>query len=271
MTSLGQYWLDLVGSALLGTDRRDPPEPPPGALAAFAVEHPRGTGSQRLLQQVAACVAVRRAGILPAPPVPAMAAPEADPRPSTPAVSSHTWRTIVGEWPILEDEWVLAVVERGQRLAPDLVPLLLARHRGDAVRHSRVVLAAGPLAAWLIEWVPSLACTRGQGRPAAAGLVTTLPELPITPEFAALLQQPQSIAERMAEGLSSGRLGAAHRAVLQNLVARMPAAELAGVAAALDRVNPSSTSIGLAFALADLARLRHRMLTELMLTELESA
>jgi hypothetical protein len=263
MTTLDQYWLELVGTALLGTDRRDPPSPPTGALAEFALEHQRPTGSQRLLQQVAACVAVRRAGVVPAAPVPAMAPPQPDPRPITAPGASHTWRTIASEWPLLEDEWVLAVIEGGYRLAPDLVPLLLARHRGDAVRHGRVVVAAGPLATWLIEWVPALACTRGSARPAVEALISALPELPITPEFSVLLQQPDAIAERVAQGLSTARLGAAHRAVLQHLVARMPATHLAPLVAALDRVNPASTSIGLAFALADLARLRHRMLTEL--------
>jgi hypothetical protein len=125
------------------------------------------------------------------------------------------------------------------------------------------MLAAGPLADWLVEWSPVLGCTRGGVRPAVASVLTSLPELPITPEFAALMQQPESPAVRLAEGLSAGRLGAAHLPVLKNVVARVAASHLPGIAAALDRVNPASPSIGMAFALADLARLRHRMLTEL--------
>ncbi|MFZ2441649.1 MAG: hypothetical protein WAW51_04780, partial [Ilumatobacteraceae bacterium] len=56
-----------------------------------------------------------------------------------------------------------------------------------------------------------------------------------------------------------------HRAVLVNLLARMQASSLPAVARAIDRVDPSSPSIGLAFALAHLAHLRHHMLTELEL------
>ena len=263
MSSIHQYWQELVGAAMLGTDRRNPPTVAAGALAEFDLEHPQPTGSQRLLQQVAACVAVQRAGVLPSPPVSPMAPPAGDPRPPTPAVVSGTWRTIVGEWALLEDEWLIAVINRGWRCAPDLVPRLLARHRGDAIRHARVVLASGPLAEWLIEWSPGLACARSGPRSPVAEVLTTLPELPITPEFASLMQHPEAVAPRLAEGLSAGGLGAAHAPLLKNVVARVDVTYLPNIAAALDRVNPASSSIGLAFALADLARLRHRMLTEL--------
>jgi hypothetical protein len=69
----------------------------------------------------------------------------------------------------------------------------------------------------------------------------------------------------LAAGLSSAELGRAHKAVLVNLLARMQPASLPAVAQAIDRVDPTSPSIGLAFALADLAHLRHHMLTELEL------
>ena len=103
MSSLHQYWHELVGAAMLGTDRRNPPGVPAGALAEFDLEHPQPTGSQRLLQQVAACVAVQRAGVLPSPPVSPMAPPAGDHRPPTPAAVSDTWRTIVSEWALLEE------------------------------------------------------------------------------------------------------------------------------------------------------------------------
>ena len=38
-----------------------------------------------------------------------------------------------------------------------VVPLL-ARHRTDATRHARALVAAGPLGEWMIEWSPRLAC-----------------------------------------------------------------------------------------------------------------
>ena len=60
----------------------------------------------------------------------------------------------------------------------------------------------------------------------------------------------------MAGGLSSGALTVASRGVLVNLLARLQPAVLAPLAHALRRVDPSRPTIGLAFALADLASLR---------------
>ena len=170
----------------------------------------------------------------------------------------------VADWPLLEDEWMLTVVRSGRRLAPELVPTLLARHRTDAIRHARALVAAGPLGDWMIEWSPRLACTAKHSP--TVELLAELPELAIVPEFVSLLSAPPAhVARTLAGGLSSAELGRAHRAVLVNLLARMEPSSLPAVARAIDRVDPSSPSIGLAFALADLAHLRHHMLTELEL------
>jgi len=168
----------------------------------------------------------------------------------------------VADWPLLEDEWVLAVIRNGRRLAPELVPPVLARHRTDATRHARALVAAGPLGAWMIEWSPRLACTAKQSPVPLA----EVPELPIVPELLPLLSAPAAhVARTLSAGLSSAELGRSHKAVLVNLLARMQPTSLPAVAQAIDRVDSSSPSIGLAFALADLAHLRHHMLTELEL------
>ncbi len=259
-----QYWREIVTVALLGTDRREPPPPPVGGLADLAADDPQPTPSQRLLQQVAGCTVVRRAGVQPGPPVPTVAPPAADARPVTPQIASSTWRRVIADWPVLEDEWVLAVLRNGRRLAPDLVPPLLGRHRTDATRHARALLAAGPLGQWMIDWSPRLACTAKQ--PPVVELFSNVPELPIVPELLPLLTAPAAqVARTLAAGLSSAQLGSAHKAVLVNLIARIPAASVQPVAQALDHVDSSSPSIGVAFALADLAHLRHHMLTELEL------
>jgi len=258
------YWREMVTVALLGTDRREPPAPPPGGLADLAADDPQPTPSQRLLQQVAGCTVVRRAGVQPGPPVATVAPPAADPRPVTPQIASTTWRRVVADWPVLEDEWVLAVLRNGRRLAPDLVPPLLGRHRTDATRHARVRLAAGPLGDWMIDWSPRLACTAKQVP--VAELLADVPELPIVPELLPLLTAPPSqVARTLASGLSSAQLGSAHKAVLVNLIARVDSGSIAAIAQALDQVDVTSPSIGVAFALADLAHLRHHMLTELEL------
>lgn len=262
MNHLQDYWEQMVTVALLGTDRREPPAPPAGGLADLAADQPLSTASQRLLQQVAATAVVRRAGVMPSAAVDPVAPPGADPRPLTPPGATATWRRVVGDWPVLEDEWVLAVVRSGHRLSPELVPSLLARHRTDAVRHARVCAAAGPLADWMISWSPRLACSSKQR--AVPELVAALPELPITPDLVALLAAPATrVAEVVGAGLSSGALVVSHRPVLVNLVARVQPAALEPLAAALDRIDPSRSTIGIALALADLARLRHHMLTEL--------
>ena len=265
MTStIESYWQEMVTVALLGTDRREPPAPPPGGLADLAADAPQPTPSQRLLQQVAGCTVVRRAGLMPGAPIATVAPPAQDPRPPTPQSASTTWRRMVSDWPVLEDEWVLAVVRSGRRLAPELVPPVLARHRTDATRHARALVAAGPLGEWMIEWSPRLACTAKH--PAVTELLGDVPELPILPELVSLLSAPPAhVARTLSAGLSSAQLGRAHKAVLVNLIARMERTSLAAVAQAIDRVDSSSPSIGLAFALADVAHLRHHMLTELEL------
>ncbi|MBP9052069.1 MAG: hypothetical protein KBF94_05560, partial [Ilumatobacteraceae bacterium] len=196
---IDHYWNEMVTVALLGTDRRDPPAPPAGGLADLAADDPQPTPSQRLLQQVAGCTIVRRAGLVPGAPAATVAPPAADPRSVTPHSATTTWRRVVADWPVLEDEWVLAVIRSGRRLAPELVPPLLARHRTDATRHARVLAAAGPLGAWMIDWSPRLACSSQQ--PPVAELLAALPELPILPELQPLLAAPPAqVARTLAAG-----------------------------------------------------------------------
>ena len=267
MSALASHWSELVTVALLGTDRRDPPAPPDGPFADLAADLPEPTPSTRLLQQVAALTVVRRAGLTPGPVVDAVAAPDDDPRPVTPPAATDTWYRIVTDWAVVEDEFVLAVVQSGRRLAPELVVPVLARYRSDAVRHTRALAAAGPLGGWMIGWTPRLACAaRRRPDPEA---VAELPELAVTPDLAPLLAvttrgDARRVADELATGLAAGRWGPSSRAVLVNLVARLHPAVLPATAHALDRVDPSSPGIGLAFALADLARLRidvHAQLT----------
>jgi hypothetical protein len=260
--TLADYWREMVTVALLGTDRRDPPVPPNGGLADLAADDPQPTPSQRLLQQVSGCAVAQRAGVLPGAGARMLAPPDDDPRPLTPPVSTATWRRVVTDWPVLEDEWVLTVIRSGRRLAPELVVPMLARHRTDATRHARVLVAAGPLGQWMIGWSPRLACA-AKG-PAVMEAIGELPELAIVPDLLPVLwATPKQAARTIAGGLSSGVFGISHRAVLVNLVARVDPASLPALGEAIGHVDPSLPTIGVAFALADLARLRHQMLTEL--------
>ena len=145
----------------------------------------------------------------------------------------------------------------GPPRSPDALAELLVRHRGDAVRRARVAIAAGPVAGWISDHVPELAPTaRGT---VSVDAVTMLPELPVSPELSELLDaDAHTFVQRLLPGFDANDYGPAHRAVLVNLLARCRPEVLLDAADALER-----TRIGLALALADLARLRHRMLTDL--------
>jgi hypothetical protein len=260
--TINDYWREMVTVALLGTDRREPSVPPAGALADLAADDPQPTASQRLLQQVAACTVAQRAGMLPAAEARRVVPPPEDARPITPPAATATWRRLVDAWPVLEDEWLLAVIHSGHRLAPELIVPVLGRHRTDATRHARALVAAGTLGQWMIEWSSRLACT--SKRAAVMEAIGELPDLAIMRELQPVLGAPPAqAAHTIAAGLSSGAFGVSHRAILINVVARIQPASLPALVEAIGRIDPSQPTIGLAFALADLARLRHQMLTEL--------
>lgn len=255
--SVEALWRELVTAALLGTNRREPPELPPGPLADVVADAMPPSPAARLLASVGAVAAARRAAFVPLPPAAALQPAIRDARPfcSTPAVAS--WREVIAEWPVLEDEWLLTVVERGYRLAPDVLVEMLQRHRTDPVRWARVALAGGPLALWITEHVPSLAAASKREPPVDA--VTTLPDLAMPPELAELLAlDAHTFVGRLLPGFESLQFGASHKAVLVNLLARCRADVLVDTADELGRIG-----YGLAFAMSDLCRLRHRMLTQL--------
>lgn len=259
------YWSELVSVAMLGTDRRNPPEPD-GLIADLVDDTVRSTPSERMLAQVAAAVAVRRAGVLPGPPVAPAAGPAVDERPICVPAASERWHHVISSWPVLEDEWVLTLLRNGWRVPPELVPALLTRHRSDPIRRARAELACGPIAGWLVGHLPELAPTGAANirRGVPDEDVAELPVLPIPPDLEPMLvADGDEVARQLASAIESGALVHAHRGVLINLVARMRADALGGVATALESVDGSSVGFALASVLADLARTRQRMLDEL--------
>jgi hypothetical protein len=148
------------------------------------------------------------------------------------------------------------------RPPPDVVVGLLIRHRTDATRLARAAIAAGPVARWVTEHVPEL--TPRTSARVDADTVMSLPLLAVPPELAELLTaDAHTFASALGSAFNSGRFGAAHRAVLVNLLARCRPEVLDAAAAALAAVDPMWPSAGLALSLADLARTRRRMLEEL--------
>jgi hypothetical protein len=260
-----EHWRELVAVAMLGTDRRNPPEPT-GLVADLVDDTVRSTPSERMLAQVAATVAVRRAGVLPGPVRAPAAGPEVDERPVCVPAAAERWHHLISSWPVLEDEWMLTLLRTGWRVPPDLVPELLTRHRSDPIRRVRAELACGPLAGWLVGHLPELAA-RGaaSSRPdPSAEDIAELPPLPIPPDLEPLLTADGPVvARQLAGAIDAGTLVHSHRAVLVNLVARMRQDALGDVAAALEAIDGSSFGFPLASVLADLARTRQRMLDEL--------
>src|SRR3954465_11804067 len=258
--TVADYWREMVTAALPGTDRGEAQAPPTGGLADLAADDPQPTPSQRLLQQVAGCTVAQRAGLLPTARAPLIAPPDDDPRPVTPPSATATWQRIKSDWPLLEDEWMLPVIHPGRRLSPELVVPVLARHRTDATRHARALVAAGPLGRWMMERAPRLQCTARLH--ASMESIGELPELAIVPDLLPVLSAPPERAARtIVAGLASGVFATSHRAVLAHLLARSAPPSLAALADGIGSSDPAVPTIGLAFALADLARLRHHMLT----------
>lgn len=263
--TVDELWTELVTTSLLGTDRRDPPEPG-GLIGELVADTVRADPSSRMLAAVAACTAVRRAAVLPADPIDPLAPPPLDDRSECVPAAVERWHHITTSWPVLEDEWMLTLLARGRRLAAELVPPALHRHRRDPIRRARVMVAAGPLADWLIDHVPDLvpASDLRPLSPIELEQLGELPELPVPPELAALLTRPGAeVGGVLAVGLEDRSFGEAHRAVLVNVLARCAPGGLPDVAEVLGAVDSRSAGHGLASVLVDLALTRHRMLDEL--------
>jgi hypothetical protein len=257
---LESYWHDLFGAALLGTDRRLPPDEPPAPIAELLVELPPPYAAAGLLDQVAAAAALRRAGAAPIGAAAPLQPPPIDARPEIPAAAVSRLAHVLDSWPVLEPEWLRTVVAHGWRLGPDTAVALLRRHRTDGHVRPLVEAAAGPLAGWLAEHVPSLAGGRRTVAPPDPA-----PHLAGVP--AELVAAAAGTADEVGAALQARfrfhRLTAADRAPLVAYIAHLPAGTLAGVAAALAEVHGDAATTMLAAYLADLATTRNQMLIDL--------
>lgn len=252
------HWGRLATAALLGTDRRGAPEPPPGPLADAVARLAPADDAESVLAQVALLGAARRAGLRAAAPVAELAPCPPDDRPVCPPAAAARLPMLLEHAPTLVDEWLDRVDRAGYRLPPDLAATLLARHRADA-RRALVERATGPLAAWLTGLFPdTLAPPRGR-------VPTPVEPPPLPADLAELVARPApEIAAALAGGLADGRLGARLRAPLVQLVSRLRPSTLGPVAEALSRAGTNPATLGLALTLADLARTRAAMIAELV-------
>ena len=257
--TLAEHWQHLASAALLGTDRRALGEPPPGPVAEVDRERGAGDGGERLLDELAVLVALRRGGVRPGPPAPLLLPAPPDPRPVCRPAAVRVLDDVLAEWPGLFDEWLALLGSGGWRLAPELVVPLLARFRADPSR--RIAVAAGPLAEWLTELFPELLAPRRRTSSAA----DHEPPGPIPPDIARLAELPAGeLAAALAIGIERAELTTRVRPSLVRLLCTVPAASLPGCAAALNRAGTNPATMGLALALADLATLRWTMIEALL-------
>jgi hypothetical protein len=214
--------------------------------------------AESVLVQVALLAAARRAGLRPGEPVALLAPCPPDDRPPVPPAAAARLPDLVEHAPSLVDEWLDRVVAGGYRLPGPLAVTLLERHRADA-RRALVEQAAGPQAEWLAGLFPERFARPKARRPPAP-----MEPPPLPADLARLIDRPAAeTATALAAGLASGQLGVRLRAPLAQLVGRLPADSLGPVAEALARAGTNPATLGLALALADLARTRAAMIAEL--------
>lgn len=248
-------WTDLVTVAVLGTDRRDPPPAPPGPLAELALEAPPADPAAALVQMVAAATALDRAAAPVAPALPLLVPAEDDPRPLCSPRAARLLRRAITDWPVLEREWFDLADSAQRRLSPDLVPLLLWRHRARPDMRARVCVAAGPVADWLVDQVPSLAPARSRA--------SSPPAVAMPAELARVAQgSAAEIAAVVVDGIRRQRYTTASGSVVVHLLAHVPADHLPHLARALDDLDPDLPGRGLVLGLLDLVDLRRAIVAE---------
>lgn len=273
--SLNLSWDALVTAGLLGTDRREPPELPPGPVADVVDDTLDASPAGRLLTAVAATVVARRCGVVPSPPRPQLQPPPIDERPLLPPAAARRWHGIASYWQVLEPEWVATATAAGWRPSADVLVAMLQRSRRSPERYAAAREFGGPLAVWLADQLPDdLPAPAGRaraGEPASA--------LAIPAELEAGFELPPAeFAAIVVTGITDGMFRWAHRTVLLNAIAAMPPSFLDDMVAALgagrtaheERARagqtPASgapTPLGLWESLIELTAVRRDMLREL--------
>ena len=249
-STLADHWQAVATVALLGVDRRPLPPTPAGPIGELLGERVYEDGAAAVIDLAAALTVVRRSGLRPGPVQPYLVIPSTDPRPVCPTVALGRIAVVSVEWPELVDEWLDLVERRGWRLPGDVAIALYLRAKGDAGRRAAIRALSGDLIEWLTELVPGMA-GGGARRPADRPEPVPLGRLPVI--------DPAAIAP----GLESGELSVRHRTTLVHTVCSVDSAVLGPLAEALSRAGTNPNTMGLALSLADLARTRHEMITEL--------
>ncbi|MFH0516718.1 DUF5691 domain-containing protein [Streptomyces sp. M41] len=190
-------WEDLVTTALLGTDRRPPPDRPPGREAPVA-----------LLDAAAMETVRRRAGLRPAPAARRPQPAPDDPRPALPPAAARRLAMLLADRPgaggggrrgtapdLMEllPQWLATANDHGFAPPPQALPALLDAARGRTDLRPAALRFAGSRAVWLArlnpDWRFALRAAPGGG--------AALPHLDDAAEVQQLWQEGL-FAERVA-------------------------------------------------------------------------
>lgn len=249
-STLADHWQAVATVALLGVDRRPLPPTPAGPIGDLLGGRTHDDGAAAVMDLAAALTVVRRSGVRPGPVQPYLVGPSVDPRPACPTAALGRIAVVAVEWPELVDEWLGLVERGGWRLPGDVAIALYLRSKGDAGRRAAIRALSGDLIEWLTELVPGLA-GGGPRKPPDRPEPVPVGRLPVVDPLA------------IAPGLESGELSVRHRTTLVHTICSVDPAVLGGLADALSRAGTNPNTMGLALSLADLARTRHEMITEL--------
>ena len=250
--TVADHWHDLVTVSLLGTDRRDPPEPPPGPLADVVDDVAAVSPSERMLAAVGACVAARAA--------PASSHCRRQPGSRRPTTTNARWCRLQrpadgGRSSGTGRCWRTSGCSRPSVRGGDRRRTCSSRCCGGTAPTSPAWPASlrfgGPVAGWLYEHQPAL---RPPSSPRPPGVDDDLPALAVPPTLLPLLSAPPApVVAAVVGGFVDGTFGLTHRAVLVNFIARARPDSLQALSVALGGEEIPTQHAGLAHSLADLA------------------
>ncbi len=247
--SAGREWSTLVTTAVLGTDRRPLPAPPPGWAALTAGDDV----AVELLDRAAAVATARRCGVRPDDPPLRIEHAPGDDRPACSTAAGHLLsRMLSGVHDILLPEWISLCQAAGFQPPPHLIPALLLRGR----RHPPFDVAArdliGPRAHWLAEAMPELGV-----RPLApTGSVERYLPPPAPPDSGAVVSALiQTFLDRSATWAAAAQL--------RTVVAAVDPAWLRALVLELNRAPFNPVTERTRVDLLGVAQMRHEMIASL--------
>ena len=254
-SSASHEWSNLVTTAVLGTDRKRLPIPPPGWESLRSADDP----AVELLNRAAAVATARRAGMQPmSAPLRIESAP-ADERPEcSTAAANLLARMLGGLHDTVLPEWFALGAMGGVRPPSYLIPALLLRGRRNPAFDLVARSAIGPRASWLADAMPELG-VRVVAKSPPAGADPFLPPRPHADSGAVVSVIVQMFLDRSASWAAVAQLRLA--------VAAMDPSWLAALSLELNRAPFHSATERTRVELTGLTQIRREMIAALAPSE----